>query len=313
MSKANGAVERTEIVTQEDLDWWLALAPTLEWTWAKTYADSAPHNYVVLGRTKGIEREDFIRAGRVIRTFGQPGKFYSNLNIYLVSPDGTTKWWTMDEAVTDTDLINMATTEVDYGRQDAPKTDTGTFTLYDSLATVYDKMWTTPEDEAENLAVRRLVVEHFGPFAPKTLDIGCGTGLLLDLGITAPGLFTGVDPSRGMLNELVRKWPKVTKVIPSTMESAYEEVSRDRFDLITAMFSVASYLEPETIAKLPSLLKPGGMVFLMTYKDGYRPDYYEVDSKGPTTREAAQEACRALPLSVPEFSIGEFNCYVVKP
>ena len=29
--------------TSDDLRWWLDIAPTLKWTWAKTYADFAPH------------------------------------------------------------------------------------------------------------------------------------------------------------------------------------------------------------------------------------------------------------------------------
>ena len=44
-------------ITQADLEWWLDLAARVEWTWAKTYADSAPHSYVVLGRTAGMTAE----------------------------------------------------------------------------------------------------------------------------------------------------------------------------------------------------------------------------------------------------------------
>jgi hypothetical protein len=80
-----------------------------------------------------------------------------------------------------------------------------------------------------------------------------------------------------------------------------------------ALFSVASYLSADAINRLPDLVKPGGLLFLMTYEDGYLPDYYEPGSTGPETREEAQAACRALPLSVPEFKIGAFDCFVVTP
>lgn len=83
-------------VTQDDFDWWLDRAPTLDWTFARTYAETAPHSYVVLGRTAGMTAEDYVRAGRVIHTFGQPAKFYGMTNLYLTSPDGHLKWWTMD-------------------------------------------------------------------------------------------------------------------------------------------------------------------------------------------------------------------------
>ena len=91
------------LVTLEDLAWWEALAPTLTWTFAKTMPD-APHSYVVRGKT--LDDEDFLRAVRVIRTFGEPGKFYSRVNVYLTI--GNTKWWTMGAAVDETIIIRMA-------------------------------------------------------------------------------------------------------------------------------------------------------------------------------------------------------------
>ena len=76
------------MLQREELDWFLDLAPRLKWTFAKTMPDT-PHEYGVRGKT--LDEEDFVRAVRVIRTFGEPGKFYSMTNVYLVSPDGTRK------------------------------------------------------------------------------------------------------------------------------------------------------------------------------------------------------------------------------
>src|SRR4051794_27437611 len=67
--------------TPDDLRWWWETAPTLRWTWAKTYADFAPHWYIAAGRTPGLTMEDFALAGRVIRTFGEPGKFWKRTNL----------------------------------------------------------------------------------------------------------------------------------------------------------------------------------------------------------------------------------------
>lgn len=109
-----------EPAAQEDLRWWLETAPTLEWTWAVTHADSAPHWYVVLGRTHGLDRDGYVRAGRVTRTFGEPGKFYSMTNLYLFTEDRSRKYWCMwgaDPKDEDATLINMATTERTYGEQ----------------------------------------------------------------------------------------------------------------------------------------------------------------------------------------------------
>ena len=66
-----------------------------------------------------------MRAGRVIRTFGEPGRFYSMTNIYLFA-DGrlgprTLKFWCMWSSPPrddwDPTLINLATTEKTYGPQ----------------------------------------------------------------------------------------------------------------------------------------------------------------------------------------------------
>jgi hypothetical protein len=109
------------VSTAEDLAWWLELAPTLRWTFAVTYADSAPHWYVVVGRTPGFALAEAVRAGRVIRTFGEPGKFYAMTNLYLPVPGRhPMKCWAMwgeTPADDDATLINLATTDRTYGPQ----------------------------------------------------------------------------------------------------------------------------------------------------------------------------------------------------
>lgn len=210
-----------------DLDWWLELDKQLEWTFAKTYADTAPHEYVVLDRTDGIGPADFVRAARVIQTFGQPGKFWNTTRIYLTHQGR--KWWTMDSPLTETTLINRASADKVYGRQDAPATATGTFTEYDAIATVYD----TIRDRSRDQEIARRIVEVFGDHVPTTLDVGCGTGALLDLGLLSPALYTGIDESRAMLNTLVRKHPGVHRVLPGR----FQDVAGlgDSYELVVAL------------------------------------------------------------------------------
>jgi len=218
------------MITTEDLRWWLDIAPTLEWTFAKTYATTAPHEYVVLGRGAcPLSRADFVRAAKVIVTFGEPAKFYSMTGIYLTSPDGRVKWWTMDADLKATDLINQATIERVYGPQNAPTTRTTGFTEYDSIATDYDKSRNTAHDAD----VRHQILNHFRDRAPRTLDVGCGTGALLDLGVVDPLLYTGIDPSQAMLNVLVRKHPNVGRLLPMRFQEAHD--LKGNFDLVVAM------------------------------------------------------------------------------
>ena len=75
------------MTTAAVLEWWFTFAPTLQWTWAKTYATRAPHWYVVAGQTPSISHGDFVMAGRVIRAFGEPGKFWSMTQLYLHVPN----------------------------------------------------------------------------------------------------------------------------------------------------------------------------------------------------------------------------------
>ncbi len=205
-------------IVQADLDWWLKFADTREWTFAKTYAESAPHHYVVQDRTPGVTHDDMVRAARVIHTFGSPGKYYSLTKIYLVSPDGRYRWWTEDRHFTDATLVNRATTERCYGIQNAPTTVSGIATPYDEVATTWDVEHPVSSGEADH--VKDLLAGARGKYPPHVLDLGCGTGRVLDLGLVAPDRYAGVDSSQGMLNMLIRKHPKVAVVYPMDVRDA---------------------------------------------------------------------------------------------
>jgi hypothetical protein len=296
MTADPGASVTPSAISQQDLDWWLSVAPTLEWTWAKTYATSAPHWYIVEGTTPDFSHEEFQRASRVIRAFGQPGRFYSSTNIYLTDPDTQRKWWSMDRHPDDGTLINMAIASNVYGEQDAPSTaplaPAPLSDLYNSLGPDYDQMWLSPSDLQENEAVRKLILRHFGAYAPRTLDVGCGTGLLLDLGITAPGVYVGLDPSQGMLNELVLKHPRVSaaSIIPADANTFDFHQIRPDPDLVTCLFGVASYLTPSTINTLAD--KARSLLVLMNYDGVWLPDYFH--GVPPSTQDEARAAADDL-------------------
>jgi Methyltransferase domain len=240
------------MTTDDDLAWWLHRAPTLEWTFARTYAETAPHSYVVANRTAGMSREDYVRAAHVISTFGQPAKFYTMTSIYLTSPDGRVKWWTMDRDLDDTSLINQATTERLYGVQNAPSTHSGTSTPYDAIATVYDVRDPATAEEAR--ALRGHVAAYIGDLSPAVLDVRCGTGRMLDLGLTTPGRYAGVDASQPMLNMLVRKHPDVAAVYPMAIERAIEDrlFTPGQFEVVTA-YGGAQELHPDIVHALAEI------------------------------------------------------------
>jgi SAM-dependent methyltransferase len=292
------------MTTRADLEWWLKTAAELNWTFAKTMKDH-PHSYVVRG--KELSDGEFLRAVRVIRTFGEPGKFYQRVNIYLIDRDSGFRWWTMGDTLDGTIIINQAPWDQAYGRQNAPRTFSGLDVFYDQLATDYDARFTSPECLAENTTVAGIVAGHAMSYAPRALDIGCGTGLFLDLKLTHPSLYTGVDPSQAMLNELVRKHPKVTDLLPGRWEDMAARAGQG-YDVIVALFGAASYIEPRFIAGIPRLATSQGLTVLMHYREGYVPHY---DLSVPETAGASREAAAALP-GAHVFELNNFQVVTVK-
>ena len=206
------------MITQDDLNWWLELAPTLDWTFTKTYTRTAPHHYVVQDRTPGVTHDDMVRAARVIHTFGSPGKYYSLTKIYLVSPDGKYRWWTEDKHFTDTTLVNRATTVLFYGIQNALPTVSGIESPYDEVATTWDVEHPIAAGEADH--VKLMLSNVRGQYPPHVLDLGCGTGRVLDLGLATADRYAAVDSSQAMLNLLLHKHPRVAAIYPVDVREA---------------------------------------------------------------------------------------------
>lgn len=206
--------------TEDDLAWWLDFATSREWTFAKTYAATAPHDYIVQDRSPGVSHDDVVRAAHVIHTFGVPGKYYGLTKIYLTSPDGRLRWWTEDADLNKTTLVNQAGTDRHYGVQNAPVTVSGIRTHYDEVATRWDVEHPPQAGQAESMTAR--LKPHRGKYPPHVLDLGCGTGRVLDLGLAAPGSYAGVDSSQAMLNMLVIKHPAVAALYPMDVRAALE-------------------------------------------------------------------------------------------
>jgi len=248
-------------ITKSDLDWWVKFAATREWTFANTYVETAPHHYVVEGRTPGVTHEDMVRAARVIHTFGSPGKYYSLTKIYLVSPDGQFRWWTEDNQFTDTTLVNRATTHLFYGVQNAPSTATGIESPYDEVATTWDV--DHPIGSGESDHVKQLLADARGKYPPHVLDLGCGTGRVLDLGLASADRYAAVDSSQAMLNLLIRKHPKVAAVYPVDVRDALAAgtFTPGQFDWVfldgAIELSAAQCTQLEQVARLIVILVDG--------------------------------------------------------
>jgi SAM-dependent methyltransferase len=211
------------------------------WIYAKTMPE-CPHFYTL--RKEWASPVPWEPLVQYIRDNGYREKFgrtwFTRLDV------NNFKYWTMAPPII---LINRA--EIDRPEP------------YDAIAPVYEALRDTPVAASET----RAVADALNYSGGSVLDIGCGTGLLLDL--IAPDEYLGIDPSQGMLDTLKRKHP-LAETIHAKFEAFY--AGRRRFDIIVGLFGSPSYIEPNALARLPSLLAPGGRYFLMFYGQDYRPE-----------------------------------------
>ena len=99
------------------------------------------------------------------------------------------------------------------------------------------------------------------------LDIGCGTGSLVDFRFRdiRPERYVGIDPSRGMLGVFRDKHPEFDDRLLRTSFEDYWPRPGQKFDLVVALLGVASHIgEPDLLSrKIRWLLRPGGTAVLM--------------------------------------------------
>jgi SAM-dependent methyltransferase len=157
--------------------------------------------------------------------------------------------------------------------------------FYDELAEVYDSRYFTPTPLFENEVVRHLL-SLIAPPQPRLLDIGCGTGLALDLKLTSIENYVGVDPSRGMLSKLREKFPAAHADL-ATFEEWFDQGGQgsEPFDVAISLFGSPSYITPAYIEQISGLAP---VVLLLHYKEGYWPEFEPEPATSPGSRAAAE-------------------------
>lgn len=283
-------------VRPEDLDWWLNLAPSLKWRFASSMQD-VPHDYIVRGKT--LAEEDHVRAFGVIRTFGTPGKFYDRTQVYLHDTERDWRWWPMTRHHWQTKILNRAVDGRMYGKQDAPDTSSHVgWSPFDAVGAYYDDLYRETV-KSENVSFWKSV-SVLTSSKPSVLDLGAGTGGTFDSQAASSRDSVVVDPSQAMLNDLVVKYPNIGRVHAMTAEMYLAMEIGEKFDVVTASFGSASYLEASTIEELPKLSRKGAV--LSFYRPGYTSIYHDVTGRPEDT--AAFEAATARALRVEE--VGNF-------
>jgi len=213
------------------------------WTFAKTMP-AIPHQWV--SRKTWSNRHSFDQAVQYIRDHGRKERWgrYNHEYLYLSGY----KYWTMGASVEDTLIINRARPEYNAN--------------YEGFAEKYDKFFGGKEYVEENKSLFQIIKPR-----GKVLDIGCGTGLLVEWAShISPDSYFGIDPSQDMLQRFGWKHPAYSS---SLRCSKFEDFWMTGFDTIVCLFGTASYLPNATRAK--EMLNAGGTAYLMYYKKDYDP------------------------------------------
>jgi hypothetical protein len=80
-----------------------------KWTFAKTYAATWPHEYIVRDR---VDEDLFVQLVRHIRVYGYEGNFYQRRITYY-DEDGMV-YWTMGAPIEETTIVNRCKKEQTY-------------------------------------------------------------------------------------------------------------------------------------------------------------------------------------------------------
>ena len=209
---------------------------------------ATPHRYT-LKKTWPSE-EEFVGALKKLRTVERIEEFFRGYWYRRFNANGY-KYWTMG-ANLDHTLINRAI--------HAPL-----FDPYTEIADRYDLGFhkETSDVDLSNRVYQSLAIKS----STEILDIGCGTGTLVDFRFkhVRPERYTGVDLSRGMLDVFRDKHPEFRDRLIRTPFEDYWPKPKQKFDLVVALFGVPSYIGDSHLLseKIQWLLNPGGTAILM--------------------------------------------------
>lgn len=140
--------------------------------------------------------------------------------------------------------------------------------IYNRLSKVYDRCYKEPIHKIEDEFVYKFLAEN-GFAEGKILDIGSGTGVLLNhIGIK-PDNYVGLDISEKMLEISSSKFPN-HKFVKGTMSNM--PFDDESFDCVISLFGSFSYSlnHLKTLQEIKRVLKPNGKFFIMAYGTKYQ-------------------------------------------
>ncbi len=134
------------------------------------------------------------------------------------------------------------------------------------------KLWWDPTSKMGMLHVinplrSRFVFDHVATDRPKTVDIGCGGGILAEALAKAGGEVVGIDQSQQTLDIARRHAVKSGLAIDYRFQTVEQLVEQEAgsYDAVTCMEMLEHVPDPASVVNACArLLKPGGRAFFST-------------------------------------------------
>ncbi|MGH7588198.1 MAG: class I SAM-dependent methyltransferase [Gemmatimonadota bacterium] len=137
---------------------------------------------------------------------------------------------------------------------------------YDRLAAVYDRRWSSYVEASVRETLRRVEVRD----GERVLDVGCGTGALLEAiaGRVPQARLAGVDLSPAMLAVARRRLAGRAALVVG--DATDLPLAGGRFDLVLSSSALRYWPDPAAaLAEIARVLAPGGRVAITDWCDDY--------------------------------------------